>query len=229
MPGMTSQESTIKEESPTEINGNDVITLIFPNYSNKPVRQSWRVCSLISIPYFRALLEGKWIDAKERTITLEDDPALFSKMVRQANTGSAEEQYNSMLDFYQVDGQKFTKKVHRYYKKFTFTKESLKQTLELQEASEARKIIDVKITSNISFGELKRRLLISLDGSENERADDINHGDPYGRFLELAMNAMIATDGKIGPIEMRIQIRQDTGVERITLPVFLYVCIIYKK
>jgi len=210
-------------EEPKEITDGD-ITLIFPNYSTEPIRQTWRVRSLISIPYFRALLEGKWKDSKERTLTLEDDPALFTKMVRRVNAGSLDEQYYAMLDFYNVEHKNQPKKTLRIYKKFTFTAEKLNQSLDLGDAAEARKIVDVKITSSIPFALLKRRLLFYLDGVETGRVDEPNYvGGSFGQFLSLVMNAMIASDGKIGPIEMRLP------GEEINLPAYLYMCVIYKK
>jgi len=217
-----------EEPQPIEIaDGN--ITLIFPNYSTEPIRQTWRVRSLISIPYFRALLEGKWMDSKERTLTLEDDPVLFTKMIKRVNFGSLDKQYNSMLDFYNIEPKKLVQKRLQIYKKFTFTAEKLRQPLDLGNASEANEIVDLKITSSIPLAHLKRRLLFYLDGVETGRADEPNYvGGGVGQFLSLVMNAMIASDGKIGPIEMRLQIRPEER-EEINLPAYLYVCVIYKK
>ena len=111
----------------TTMDPNVVITLIFPNYSIEPVRQKWRLSTLCNIPYFDRMLnpesEVQWSDTNTHEIELEDDPELFSLMMRYVLGPDREQRLRQMSDYYGVDiaENAFKKKKHPVIKSINLT------------------------------------------------------------------------------------------------------------
>ena len=130
------------------------VTLIFPNYSSKPIVQKWRVSTLKKIPYFATLFDGPWKDSSSDEVTLEFDPALFTKMIKEITAKDTEEEYALMKDFFGITSTRPKKKPRaglfhnkEVYKTLTFTKESRRQVVDLGEANTASKICGISLTS----------------------------------------------------------------------------------
>jgi hypothetical protein len=135
-----------------------LVTIIFPNYSLEPVVQKWRVGTLKMIPYFDTLFGGKWKDSCPEEITLEFDPLLFTKMVKELKAKNAEEEYDLMKDFFGVTQTKKESPLEKYrkaglfrreefYQTLIFTPENDKQIIDLTRLKKANKVYSMSLSS----------------------------------------------------------------------------------
>lgn len=104
---MKNAQIEIKPNSIQKMNENEIIKLVFPNFSVQPVVQRYRKSTLSKIPYFDKLLNGSFSEAEETTFYMEENPILFSKLVRESVSENDEEndedELNRMADFFGVE------------------------------------------------------------------------------------------------------------------------------
>lgn len=74
----TFDEGFVSLQSPTPL---EWVTLVFPNYSEKPVEQRWSKTTLSVIPYFAKLFSFPSPDSGRVRITLEWDPKIFVEII----------------------------------------------------------------------------------------------------------------------------------------------------
>lgn len=205
--------SVAQSRTPFEITDDTKVALLFPNYSDKCVTQSWNVKTLKKIPYFRALFEGKWRDSPtvtpKGTITLsmEMRPSVFTKLMTYNLYKTKAEELEQAADFLGVD----LPKNHTYLARFQDAKETKDEffvrikfsrddpkpvPINLGDAANAKEICSVKWVPHFRkiLKSQPHGLILELDGKEIPPSPD---AFSERNDINISLNTHLRVHGKI--------------------------------
>lgn len=193
------------------INDETRVNLVFPNQSDKPIVQTWRVSTLKAIPYFRALFEGNWeefsIDGKIE-ITMEMKASVFSKLLDYARFKTRAEEMESAADYlgvilpknhvYQARFQDAKSVKEDFYTRVSFSRETSEDVLvDLESLATAKQVLDVRVVPNCPrvSKNLHYGLRFKLEGKEIPVTSDSSYGTKGDTHIIL--NTHLRKYGKI--------------------------------
>lgn len=193
------------------INDETRVNLVFPNQSDKPIVQTWRVSTLKAIPYFRALFEGNWeefsIDGKIE-ITMEMKASVFSKLLDYARFKTRADEMESAADYlgvilpknhiYQARFQDAKSVKEDFYTRLSFSRETPEDVLiDLGTLALAKEVLDIRIVPHCPRISKNRHygLLFKLEGKEIPVTSDSVYGSKGE--TQIILNSQLRSCGKI--------------------------------